>query len=363
MKHFVCPAIALLLSLASCSPSADNDLSLKVDPANPLVLPFDTERLVRLETSDSSLIYGVDNMIIADGRYIIKSRDLLKSYSAADGSYLGAVARKGQGPGEFSMITRLWLDGDTVKFYDINNRRVTSCLTDGTFLGEAPFMPQGKASHPLTLVSFIETPDGSGYLGLNQFTDGTTPVNPQYSFFDNSLNLVGDVPGRELRSGAFAANFALADRASNTILAWENLCDTIFTVTPEGVSPAYVLDFGESAVPARIQSIPGYYDRWMAFDEARKKPGIRMAAFASNYQRGADGNYWFTFTTTDDGLWHLARFAPEGGKAEVYDFDFGHRDYALAPFILADGDDLITVFTDKSDPEANPMIYRHPLAK
>ena len=47
----------------------------------------------------------------------------------------------------------------------------------------------------------------------------------------------------------------------------------------------------------------------------------------------------------------------------MYDFDFGHRDYALAPFILADGDDLITVITDKSDPEANPMIYRYPLAK
>ncbi len=348
------------LAGASCAGGSDDGACrVHINPDESTSIPLDENRLVRLETSDSSLIYSVEYMVVAGDKFVIKSSNLLKSFNAADGSFAGVFARQGQGPGEFSMITRLWADGDSVKLYDTNSRRVSVYLRDGSFVRSLDFVPEGKADHPLALVSFLELPDSSGYLGFNSYMGGTAKTNPQYSFIDKNLRFLSDVPGREMQTGGFANDLGYTDVASGRLLTWETLRDTVFSVTPQGVDAAYIFDYGDYAVPARIQALPERIERVMAFREAREK-GDRLASVASFIQRGADGNYWFTFTTTD-GLWHLARFAPEGGNAEVFDFDFGQRDYALAPFILADGDDLITVFTDKSDPEANPMLYRHPL--
>lgn len=53
----------------------------------------------------------------------------------AEGTHLRTIGRAGEGPGEFGTVSGLAeLRGDTVRVWDGRNRRVSSFLTDGTFL-------------------------------------------------------------------------------------------------------------------------------------------------------------------------------------------------------------------------------------
>lgn len=84
-----------------------------------------------------------DALRLPDGRIVIAndgSKEL--RYFSADGRFLGAAGRDGEGPGEFRAIARLWLaGGDTVVAYDPLLHRLTSFKGAGTLAGSVPVAP------------------------------------------------------------------------------------------------------------------------------------------------------------------------------------------------------------------------------
>lgn len=79
--------------------------------------------VVELETNDSSLIYDIENMVVADNKLFIKSRDLLKFFNASDGKFLGNLASIGEGPGEYLFVNRLWNTDDTIHIFDSMSKK------------------------------------------------------------------------------------------------------------------------------------------------------------------------------------------------------------------------------------------------
>lgn len=57
----------------------------------------------------------------------------IKKFSA-DGKFLKIIGRKGQGPGEFSMPSRIAVTGDRLFIYDMGNRHLCALTTDGEYI-------------------------------------------------------------------------------------------------------------------------------------------------------------------------------------------------------------------------------------
>lgn len=103
-----------------------------------------------------------DAVRLADGRIVVAndgSGEL--RYFAADGRFLGAAGGKGDGPGEFRSIARLWsAGGDTVVAYDPLSTRLTTLAGVGTLVVSTPLLPvAGGGPQPPEVVGRF--PDGS----------------------------------------------------------------------------------------------------------------------------------------------------------------------------------------------------------
>ena len=67
------------LLLASCGPTKAPLPTIPVDVDKAGLISIDTSRLVELETSDSSMIYDVSSFELCGDRFIVHSRNYLRS--------------------------------------------------------------------------------------------------------------------------------------------------------------------------------------------------------------------------------------------------------------------------------------------
>ncbi len=77
--------------------------------------------------------------LVADAHgnvYVMQREPVVIKVFGPDGQWLRNIGREGDGPGEFR-DGMLGINGDTLIIQDPNNQRLTTFLTDGTFLGTA----------------------------------------------------------------------------------------------------------------------------------------------------------------------------------------------------------------------------------
>jgi hypothetical protein len=84
-----------------------------------------------------------DALRLPDGRIVVANDGSAElRYFAADGRFLGAAGKLGEGPGEFRSIARLWpAGGDSVVAYDPLLSRLTTFAGSGTLAGFARLVP------------------------------------------------------------------------------------------------------------------------------------------------------------------------------------------------------------------------------
>ena len=113
--------IAVLLPVVqSCNNDAERHRikTIKVDVTQSEPIEIDTLRILHLESNDSSLLYNIEGLESRHNRFYVLSTDMLKVFDSNIGNYIGDISGKGQGPGEFSGLSQMWIDGDTVYLYD-----------------------------------------------------------------------------------------------------------------------------------------------------------------------------------------------------------------------------------------------------
>ncbi len=186
-------AAALLLLLGACSASQDSGLTTYVATIDTL-----PGGVIRVTNTGPTLWVGDSGWRFSEGItiapaegspgelsdvsgittdpagnvYVLQTRPTVIKVFGPDGAWLRDIGREGDGPGEFR-DGMLGLIGDTLLIQDPNNTRLTTFLTDGTFL----------ASHPSQCCYFMS---GS----LPAFADGTVAI-------------AGPPPGASTWSGAW----------------------------------------------------------------------------------------------------------------------------------------------------------------
>ncbi|HKP74694.1 MAG TPA: hypothetical protein VJT67_04090 [Longimicrobiaceae bacterium] len=84
-----------------------------------------------------------DALHLPDGRVVVANDGSAElRYFAGDGRFLASAGRRGQGPGEFQSIARLWrAGGDTVVAYDPLLSRLTTFAGPGRLVGVSSLRP------------------------------------------------------------------------------------------------------------------------------------------------------------------------------------------------------------------------------
>lgn len=336
----------LLLAFGACNTAPKVErLVVDVDSAMPVYAA--ESDLVALESSDSALIYDINNLEILDGKAIVHSREYLKAYDAKTGRFLGNISRKGNSDNEFSYISRLWVDGDTLRVYDCNANAIISFLSDGTFLGRRRmFLEEERPGEkPYT---FAFGPGGDIFT-LNMFTDGTTDSNPTLSRYSVETHYKGAVKGRNLREGGHLPDALYFDNQDNRLLYWEPLRDTIFEIRENDIRPIYAVDFDEYSMSPEIRAKAFLNERLVAFEKGRYASLVRYV------QRAGDTLY-FSFADSGNNC-YIALVDIPTGDVRVRHFASRDDHYAQSTFFKIFGDSMVIEMPDKLQPLNNAALY------
>lgn len=116
---------------------------------------FSNAEIIPLETTDSSLIAGITDMVEYKSNYYIHDTRLVKALVFGHkGEFIGQLGRKGQGPGEYSWLASISVDKE--------NELIHLVEPLGGFLN---YSPDGK------YISSKKYPDGNDYQHLHHFDD------------------------------------------------------------------------------------------------------------------------------------------------------------------------------------------------
>lgn len=348
----------MLINSTACSnlnSKVDSTRDISIYINNCTDIAIDESLIIPLETSDSALLYDICSMEIVNDRLVIFSRSLLKIFDKNTGEFLGDLATRGEGKGEYLTAIRLWSSGDTLKIFDPNLKVVNAYTSDGTFLGkEKTFDTDGRVQPNY----FIESPDGDGIVSINTWMGGIGEPVPTYSYYDNNYNFIRNIDGRTMRTGSYLMDRAYADKEHNRMLTWEPLIDTLFTVSHDGVMPIYAFDFGKNSFPKSKQSIPEMSDRINEFMKGESKPYISLLGY---YQVKDDNLYFSAYAS--DMKYYLIRYDERTGENRMYRLTADDDRYQTGRFFKIEGDTAYVALSKTADPESNPLLYKLPLSE
>ena len=310
------------------------------------------ERIIPLETTDSSLIYDIGAMAVYDNELVIQSRSFMKVFDRGTGHYLRDISCKGDGPGEYLSLTQFWNDGDTLKIIDFNAGLIRSYMREGLPLVETVDLKtiEGKDLYQPQYV--VETPDKKGYCVINCFRGGVD-YNPQFSFLTKDFKFKNNVPGRELHEGGHTPDRMYTDFKKNRILAWEQLRDTLFQVDENGVTPLYVFNFGKHSFPEKFQSLTDLWERSQEF--MKNKDGVPYASFIKYYQTSGD-NLFFSFITSTNDV-YLGRYNEAKDQIKIFRLNDPQNKYRHSLFYKIIDNGLLIALSSLEQIESNPSLY------
>lgn len=322
------------------------------------------ENIVRLQTTDSSLIYDINIMEKIDGKLLVQSRSFVRLFDPVTGSYLGDFAHRGQGPGEYDDISHIWVQNDTVNILDFNKKTIHRYLPTGEYVGTdnrcyniTPADDREMGYSPMFLT---ESPDGDGYYIINCYTGGSTKSNPKFSFISANGSPT-DIPGYERTDGMSTPDQMIADSTGHRVLAWEQLRDTLYQVTLQGVKAIYAFDFGANSFPSECQGIPDFYDRVQKF-QAAQKDGKSYVSLLKYFQPVGDAIYFSAYNSADKE--YLCKLDTRDNTLKILHLTMpGHPEVSQQPFFKIIGDTAYVALSDKESFEDNPMLYLMPLAE
>lgn len=345
-------AIVSVLSLATVGCS-DNPETIHVDTDHIESMRVNSADMLELEASDSSLLYDVGTLLPADSFIIVQSRNYIRKYDKTDGRFLGNIGAFGDDSTQYSIISNIWLDGDTVGVYDCNFNSIKYySATNGKYLKSKALVVDSilPGQHPRQIV---EAPGGSGsFYTFNMFTDYTTPHNPKLTLYDASGRRKGAVKGREVNEATYFSDGGFYDKSQNRVLVWEAFRDTVFSVDSLSISPLYAIDFGKASFPSQYQNMSGIPRKAQAFKNSKDT----VASFV-RYVQAQNGWLYFTFAF-NDGRFNLVSYNEQNGKARAFHFASADNKLQQTSFFSLNGDSIYLEMRNKEQIEANPSIYK-----
>lgn len=219
-------------------------------------------KIVPLETKTECLVAKVSQGMIqmVDHNLFIPCSEGLLQFTD-DGKFVRSVVKRGQGPGEYSIIRFIATNDRLKQIYIMDNGRVLTYTVDGDYAGESkiPFCWQFTLLGDSTYVGYF-------YNNTGQKKDRLVLVNRQGE-------ILKAFPQYDQFTIANGLNYYLWGRYDRYVYSFkgEACCkeyynDTVFTVTSEQLQPRYILDLGKYKIPKerRFELLEG---NWQAYSE------------------------------------------------------------------------------------------------
>lgn len=364
-KEFTIVVIAAVLATGCGKSSKTNEEGpavIGLDIADAQVCNIATDQLIPLETTDSSLLYDICDLIPTKNTWIVRSRNYLRVYDKNTGKYLYDISRVGHGAGEYISIEQCANSNDTLRILDGEQRCILEFLTDGTFLGKSIDFKEIDVENFLPANYAVESPDRSKYYLITKYNGGYPEPFDQYAVITKEGQFVKHVPGRKLLDGSFTPDRMFTDYEHNRVLAWDQLRDTLFTVSEDSVRPLYVFDFGKNKFPVESQSKSEFYLRTQDF--ISNEGDVPYASFIKYYQVEGDNLYFSFISCTDKGgttVPYLAVVNEKNRDVKILHFESEDKLYQQEAFFHVFNDSIIISVADKGNVEKNPLLLVKPL--
>lgn len=223
---------------------------------------FDTVRIIKLETTEKSVIGYIDKVVINnDNIFIIDKRlKVVRSFDL-DGRFLNDIGTMGNGPGEYISPIDICISDSIVNVLDDAQNKIIRYRFDGSFVDETqvPFFAlqfatmrngdyvfRGKNSHNYHLGDLHDY-----YIWV---CDSTMKIK-QKGFYYNQPNI----------------NFcpmSYFSKQNDDIYFTDFVCDTIYQVKDEQLEKRYILDFSSNHNIDEINRYESkYFDRALSTGE------------------------------------------------------------------------------------------------
>ncbi len=350
MKYFIILLIGAISH--SCSDSKHSITSIPINIGQASDIAIRKDRLIQLETSDSTMLYDINTLETVSNKLIVHSRNYLRSFNKHTGNFTGDIAHEGKNESNFSYIGNLWTKGDTIYLFDTNTGYMQSYSPDGKYYGRK--QPFGRCRDGERPRQYLELP-GIGIFTTNLSTDNTTPSNPRYSFYTYGNKQGRPVPGREIIEPTYLSDGTLVDSANHRLLSWEPLRDTIFEVTKESVKPLYHVDFGSMALPEKVQGMKYSADRIEWFNNGKEYLSLLR------YVQLHKDKIYFSFACSN-GNNYLACYDKTTNQTSLRHITTEDGTFSQSTFFKITGDSALVEIRNRIDLFANPLLYQIPLA-
>lgn len=254
----------LPIAVAVCSCGSKQNHSVATD-GEAVLIPFEAglnnERKVLLSDlvekveyiplqTDTNCLIGrlADNNVIRSQKYyFFACRKTLLQYTR-DGKFVRTIGSVGQGPGEYSFITDVDVnDASHQVFVSSPDKKINVYdMETGEFLHALPTYGtmsfQIKMLNDSTPVRFLYNMTGSvAHMALITDAKGDTiSAYPRHNLFTVEKGMAYIMSSN---------NDRYLYRSGGDICCRENYNDTIYTITPQALTPRYVIDLGKYRLP------------------------------------------------------------------------------------------------------------------
>lgn len=348
-------SLLLVLPIISCMRSERQTQILDANLDNAKVVTIESENIIWLETSDSSVIYDISNISNIDGNMLVQSRTLWKIFSD-EGKYLGEVAHKGDAPEDFLWMGNIWNDDSLVYMYDANLNKIQKYDNLGRYHGYDTIKHGPAGDFDLQPEeAYITKNDGVFY--VNTFM-GMPPFNKMFCHASDINSEPKVIEGRRRENGNTFYNRIYVDNPNHRLLYWEHIKDTLFAVNVDSVYPLFVFNYGKNAVPSEIAGNQSVVQRFMSLHDL----GDNEYAYPMRYFQMHDGKIYFIVSKSKQGYIGCI----DEPKNEVAFTEFKSPEgMRLLPqmFFKIVGDDILLSVIDENQPEANPGLLKFPISE
>lgn len=326
--------------------------AIPADLDNAKVLSISPEKILWLETSDSSVLYDLSNVnFLGEDRMVVQSRSFINLYDTA-GNFVKVMAKKGDSPADYNWLSGcMWTDDSVFYLVDCNMKRVQKYNRNAEYLG-CDSIPD-RENHFGQLEDIYAT-DKGGIFYINSYIGGCEP-HPSFSYSPDKDIPPHYIPGRRRIDGLTMYNRGAVIPGKEQVVYWEPLQDTVFSVTKEGVEPWFVMDYGKYDLPPEMKELPDVYDRFKMAEELGEKEVVSYMRYFQPHDK-----YLYFIVSMVKNL-YIGCVDPERGKVAMTQIlDSDSRLLAQPFFKLHDGKAYISVI-DEQETEKNPGLFVVPI--
>ena len=236
----------------------DTVITIKIEPEMGLLDLTDkitNVKYIPLETTRESVIGEISKVILHKGNFYIMDDNITKTVFVFDGNgkFITKICRRGRGPGEYNDLWDFDIDteNDQILLYCGPRKMIRTTLA-GELVSEhrASFYGHSIASMP-----------NKGYAAYLYFSNNTSFQINEHSliYLDSLGNIVkGMFPYDHSKFGKYSNVWqaSIFYTYQNKKYLYPSTKDTVYRLSPDGLTPVYRFDFGKYSIDKTIFSKP-----------------------------------------------------------------------------------------------------------